>query len=199
MAFRQAVVWTLGNAFGTRTLRNCRALRREGLRGGILYHDGQFDDARYAIALLRTLQDLGGTAINYVEAVGLLESGGKISGIQARDVENGNNSICRRRSVINACGVFVEGTLAMDHEAQNPLLAVSQGTHFVLPQSFLPGNTALMIPKTADGRVLFAIPWHGATIVGTTDESVEGAAVEPRAMASEKNFLFDHITRYFGR
>jgi glycerol-3-phosphate dehydrogenase len=180
------------------TMEKLPGIRREGLRGGILYHDGQFDDSRYAIALLRTLQDLGGTAINYVEAVGLLESGGKVCGIKARDAETGAEFDLQAKSVINACGVFVEGTLSLDHLKHNQLLAVSQGTHFVLPQSFLPGSTALMIPKTADGRVLFAIPWHGATIVGTTDESVEGPTVEPRAMDSEKNFLLDHIGRYFG-
>ena len=174
-------------------------IRRDGLRGGILYHDGQFDDARYAIALMRTLQDLGGTVINYVAAVGLLENGGKVCGIKARDAESGAEFDLPAKSVINACGVFVEGTLSMDHQGHDQLVAVSQGTHFVLPQSFMPGDTALMIPKTADGRVLFAIPWHGATIVGTTDESVEGAAVEPKAMESEKNFLLEHIGRYFGR
>jgi len=181
------------------TVEKLPGIRREGLRGGILYHDGQFDDSRYAIALLRTLQDLGGTAINYVEAVGLLESGGKLCGIKARDAETGAEFDLLARSVVNACGVFVEGTLSMDHQKRDQLVAVSQGTHFVLPQSFLPGNTALMIPKTADGRVLFAIPWHGATIVGTTDVSVESATVEPRAMDSEKSFLLDHIARYFGR
>jgi glycerol-3-phosphate dehydrogenase len=180
------------------TLERLPGIRREGLRGGILYHDGQFDDARYAIALLRTLQDLGGTAINYLAAVGLLECAGKVCGIKARDAESGAEFDLQAKSVVNACGVFVEGTLAMDRQGHDQLVAVSQGTHFVLPQSFLPGDTALMIPKTADGRVLFAIPWHGATIVGTTDESVDGASVEPRAMDSEKNFLLDHIRRYFG-
>jgi len=180
------------------TVEKLPGIRREGLRGGILYHDGQFDDSRYAIALLRTLQDLGGTAVNYVEAVGMLESSGKICGIKAHDAETGAVFELRAKSVINACGVFVEGTLSMDHQRHDQLVAVSQGTHFVLPQSFLPGNTAVMIPKTADGRVLFAIPWHGATIVGTTDESVERATVEPQAMDSEKHFLLDHIGRYFG-
>jgi glycerol-3-phosphate dehydrogenase len=181
------------------TLEKLPELMEHGLRGGILYHDGQFDDARYAIALMRTFQDLGGTAINYVEAVGLLQSGGKTSGIQAKDVENGNTFDLLAKVVINACGVFAEGTIAMDRGAHSSLLAVSQGSHFVLPRSFLSGNTALMIPKTADGRVLFAIPWHGALIVGTTDEAVDGASAEPRALAKEKKFLFEHITRYFGR
>jgi glycerol-3-phosphate dehydrogenase len=180
------------------TIEKLPGIRREGLCGGVLYHDGQFDDSRFAIALVRTLQDLGGTAINYVEAVGLLEDGGKICGIRARDTETGAEFDVRSKAVINACGVFVEGTLSMDHHMHSQIVAVSQGTHFVLPQSFLPGKTALMIPKTADGRVLFAIPWHGATIVGTTDEPVEGPAVEPRPMDSEKRFLLDHIRRYFG-
>ncbi|HEV2486775.1 MAG TPA: glycerol-3-phosphate dehydrogenase/oxidase [Terracidiphilus sp.] len=171
----------------------------DGLRGGILYHDGQFDDARYAISLLRTFQDLGGTAINYVEAVGLLQSGGKTTGIQARDREDDTAFDLQAKVVINACGVFSEATLSMDRGTHESLLSVSQGTHFVLPRSFLAGTTALMIPKTADGRVLFAIPWHGATIVGTTDESVDGASREPRALFSEKKFLLDHIDRYFGR
>jgi glycerol-3-phosphate dehydrogenase len=180
------------------TLEKLPSIRQEGLRGGILYHDGQFDDSRYAIALMRTLEDLGGTTINYVAAVGLLERSGKVCGIKARDAESGAEFDVPAKSVINACGVFVEGTLAMDHEAHDQLVAVSQGTHFVLPKSFLPGDTALMIPKTADGRVLFAIPWHGATIVGTTDESVDGASEEPQALRSEKKFLLDHIGRYFG-
>ena len=180
------------------TLERLPGLTGSGLRGGILYHDGQFDDTRYAIALLRTLQDLGGTAINYVEAVGLLQTGGKITGIQARDREDDTVFEIQAKAVINACGVFAEDTIAMQHSNHESLLAVSQGTHVVLAHSFLPGTTALMIPKTADGRVLFAIPWHGSTIVGTTDVPVDRATAEPRALVSEKEFLLDHIHRYFG-
>ncbi len=142
------------------TLEKLPGVSSEGLRGGILYHDGQFDDARYAIALLRTLEDLGGTAINYVEATGLIERGGKIVGIQAHDREGGAVFDVQAKAVINACGVHAEETLALDGRPRGSLLAISQGSHFVLPRSFLPGDTALMIPKTADGRVLFAIPWH---------------------------------------
>ena len=184
---------------GETTLEKLPGLRPDGLRGGVLYHDGQFDDARYAIALLRTFQDLGGTAINYVEAFGLLWRGGKAIGIQARDREDGAVFDVQAKAVVNACGVETEDILAMDGAAPGSLLAVSQGTHFVLPHSFLPGSTALMIPKTADGRVLFAIPWHGATIVGTTDEPVDSAPAEPRALLTEKKFLLEHIARYFGR
>jgi glycerol-3-phosphate dehydrogenase len=180
------------------TLEKLPGLKGEGLRGGILYHDGQFDDARYAIALLRTFQDLGGTAINYVEAVGFLQSNGKTIGIQARDREDESGFDLQAKVIINACGVFAEDTLSMDRGEHGSLLAVSQGTHFVLPRAFLAGSTALMIPKTADGRVLFAIPWHGATIVGTTDVGVDRASIEPRALGSEKGFILDHIARYFG-
>jgi len=180
------------------TLERLPGLVGDGLRGGILYHDGQFDDARYAIALLRTLQDLEGTAINYVEAVGLLQNHGQTIGIQARDREADMVFELQAKVVINACGVHVQDTLEMDHGKGNSFIAVSQGSHFVLPGSFLDGNTAMMIPKTADGRVLFAIPWHGATIVGTTDEPVDQASAEPRAMHSEKQFLMEHIARYLG-
>ncbi len=181
------------------TLERLPELMSDGLRGGVLYHDGQFDDARYAISLLRTFQDLGGTAINYLEAVGLLKSGDKTVGIKARDREEGAGLDLRAKVVINACGVFSEEMLSMDQATHGSLLAVSQGTHFVLPHSFIKGTTALMIPKTADGRVLFAIPWHGATIVGTTDEPVDRSSTEPHPLASEKKFLLDHIGKYFGR
>lgn len=173
-------------------------VRAEGLRGGVLYHDGQFDDSRYAVALLRTFEDLGGVAINYVEATGLIEANGRTAGVHARDVETGTLFDLRAKVVINATGVFTEHILEMDDDRET-LLAVSQGSHFVLPHDFLPGDHALMIPKTSDGRVLFAIPWHNATVVGTTDEAVDRASVEPHAMQKERSFLLDHIARYLGR
>ena len=181
------------------TLEMLPGVKQEHLRGGILYHDGQFDDARYAIALLRTLQDLGGTAINYVEATGLIERGGRIAGIQVHDREDGAVFDLQAKAVINACGVHAEETLALNGSPRDSFLVVSQGSHFVLPRTFLPGNTALMIPKTEDGRVLFAIPWLGALLVGTTDVPVETKPPEPRALPEEKQFLRDHIARYLGR
>ena len=182
-----------------KTLEMLPGVAGEGLRGGVLYHDGQFDDARYIVALLRTFQDLGGLAINYVEATGLLKSGGKIIGIQAHDCESDDRFDVQAKVVVNASGVFAEEVLEMDGEARGSLLSISQGSHFVLPRYFLPGNAALMIPKTEDGRVLFAIPWHDAVVVGTTDEAVDRASAEPRSLAIERSFLFDHITKYFGR
>jgi glycerol-3-phosphate dehydrogenase len=168
------------------------------LRGGVLYHDGQFDDSRYAISLMRTFEDLGGVAINYVEATGLIQSNGKTAGVHARDLETAILFDLRAKVTINATGVFTEKILAMDNDRET-LLSVSQGSHFVLPRDFLPGEHAMMIPRTSDGRVLFAIPWHNATVVGTTDEAVDKASVEPRAMQKERGFLLDHIARYLGR
>ena len=182
-----------------RTLELLPGIVAEHLRGGVLYHDGQFDDSRYAIALLRTLQDLGGVAINYVEAAALLQNAGRIIGIRARDVEQDAAFDLRAKVVINAAGVDIESILALERPAQTSLLAMSQGTHFVLPRSFLPGETALMIPKTADGRVLFAIPWHGSTLLGTTDVPIDHVSTEPTATRPEKVFLLEHIERYFGR
>jgi glycerol-3-phosphate dehydrogenase len=178
------------------TLEKLPGVKSQGLRGGILYHDGQFDDARYAITLLRTLQDLGGVAVNYVEATDLIEHGGKIIGIRARNNEDDSILEIQARAVVNATGVHVEHLVDLDTKSHTSLLAVSQGSHFVLPRSFLPGDTALMIPKTADGRVLFAIPWHGALLVGTTDVPVDSSSPEPRALPEEKAFLCEHIGRY---
>ena len=181
------------------TLAMLPGILSDGLRGGVLYHDGQFDDARYIVTLLRTFQELGGTAINYVEATGLLLRGGKTVGVQARDSEGDTQFELQSKVVVNATGVFSEDILAMDGEPHGLLLAMSQGTHFVLPHAFLAGGAALMVPKTADGRVLFAIPWHGTTLVGTTDEPVNHSSTEPHSMAAERSFLFEHIDRYFGR
>lgn len=181
------------------TLAKLPGIVSDGLRGGVLYHDGQFDDARYIVALLRTFQELGGTAINYVEATGLLQRNGKTTGVQARDSEGDTPFELQSKVVVNATGVFSEDILAMDGAPRGSLLAMSQGSHFVLPHSFLPGSSALMVPKTADGRVLFAIPWYGTTVVGTTDEPVDQPSTEPHLIAAERSFLFEHIHRYFGR
>lgn len=181
------------------TLKNLPNIVPEGLRGGIIYHDGQFDDARYAISLMRTLQDLGGTAINYLEAIQILHRDEKATGIRALDRETGESFEIEATVVINASGTYTEKVLSMDHTLDGSVLALSQGTHFVLPGSFLQSATAMMVPRTADGRVLFAIPWHGVTIVGTTDEPVDRVSDEPRPMQRESDYLLEHIVRYFGR
>ncbi len=193
-------------SFGRSRMMGAETVRRmlptvvpDKLAGGVEYFDGQFDDARYSVALAQTLESMGGVAINYARMIRLLKHNGIISGVVVRDEETGNEFEIQARVVVNATGVFTDAVRALDEPQAPPMLTVSQGSHFVLPKSFLPGTHALMVPKTADGRVLFAIPWHGAVVVGTTDEGVPGPSLEPRAMEIETSFLTHHIELYFGR
>lgn len=182
-----------------RVLEALPTLRPTGLKGGILYYDGQFDDARFAIALLRTLVDLGGTALNYAPVRGLLKRAGSVRGVIAEDSETGARFEAAAKVVINATGIFADNLRRMDEPQATPAVTTSQGTHLVLPRSFLPGDAAMMIPRTADGRVLFAIPWHNRVLVGTTDDPVERPEFEPRALPEERQFLLAHIERFLGR
>src|SRR5436305_5152015 len=174
-------------------------LEPAGLRGGIVYQDAQFDDARLAIALARTLVDLGGTAVNYMPVTGLLKEGGLVRGALARDAESGEEHAVRARVVVNAAGVFADAVRHLDDPASPPVIAPSQGVHLVLDRSFQPGDSAILVPHTADGRVLFAVPWHGRVVVGTTDTPVDRPALEPRPLAPEIEFLLTHAARYLTR
>src|SRR5579859_1466449 len=174
------------------TLARLPTLEPKGLRGGVVYHDGQFDDARLAINLAQTFADLGGTPINYVKATGLLKADGKVCGVRAVEAESGREFEIKSRVVINATGVFVDRILKLDNPKAEPLVASSQGVHLVFDREFLPGDFALMVPRTDDGRVLFAVPWHGKVIIGTTDTPVAEAAVEPRALEEEIDFILTH-------
>ncbi|MDE2441871.1 MAG: glycerol-3-phosphate dehydrogenase/oxidase [Betaproteobacteria bacterium] len=144
-------------------------LRRKHLCGGIRYWDGQFDDARLAITLMRTAIDLGATCLNYLPVTRLLKSGGRIVGAVLRDAESEEQFEIQARAVINATGVHADRVRQMDEPTAPPLLTPSQGIHLVVDADFLPGQQALMIPKTEDGRVMFAIPWQGKVLLGTTD------------------------------
>ena len=181
------------------TIERLPTVEPAGLRGGVLYLDGQFDDARYAISLLLTFADLGGVALNHAGVVKVLERDGRAAGVRVRDAETGSEWEVQAKAVVNAAGVFAEQVLRLDGEPREELLAISQGSHFVLPRTFLPGTDALMVPKTADGRVLFAIPWHEHLVVGTTDVGVPRAEMEPRSSEQEQTFLREHIRRYLGR
>jgi glycerol-3-phosphate dehydrogenase len=171
-------------------------LEQEHLVGGVIYHDGQFDDARLAVNLAQTAVENGAIALNYMRCTGLLREKEHIAGVLAEDVETGRQREIRARCVINATGVFVDQVRRMDEASAEDLVSPSQGVHLVLPREFLPGNSAIMIPKTDDGRVLFAVPWHGRVIVGTTDTPVEHAELEPRALCEEIEFLLTHAARY---
>ncbi|CAP42931.1 glycerol-3-phosphate dehydrogenase/oxidase [Bordetella petrii] len=171
-----------------------------GLRGGVLYYDGQFDDARLAMALMRTLFDLGGTAVNYVRASGLTRNEkGAIDGVIAQDVLGGGEVTLRARCVVNAAGVWVDSVRRMDDAQAQTMVAPSQGVHLVLPREFLPGDKAILIPKTDDGRVLFVVPWNGHTLVGTTDTPRADLPLDPPATATEVDFILQTAARYLSR
>ncbi len=178
-------------------LQSIPILQQRGLRGGISYFDGQFDDARLAITLMRTLLDLGGTAINYMPVMGLLKRGGRVTGVSACDVERGTEFEISARAVVNATGVYADAVRRFDEPDAERLLSPSQGIHLVLDGRLLPGDSALMVPRTDDGRVLFAIPWLGRTLLGTTDTPVKSVSIEPRPLHEEVDFLLSHAARYF--
>ena len=181
------------------TVGHLPTVETRGLAGGVLYYDGQFDDARLAINLAQTAVEQGAVLVNYCACVGLVKEAGRVSGAFARDLETGAEFTIRARAVINATGVFVDAVRQFDEPTTEPMVAVSQGVHVVLPREFLPGNSALMIPKTADGRVLFAIPWHGRLVVGTTDTPNVKASAEPRALPEEVAFIMEHARKYLAR
>lgn len=168
----------------------------DGLVGGVVYHDGQFDDSRLAVNLAQTAEGLGAAVVNYCAVIGLLKEGGTVTGVRLRDGESGAEFEVRARAVINATGVFVDSIRKWDQPGQRDLVTVSQGIHIVLPKEFLPGNAAIMIPKTADGRVLFAVPWHDRVVVGTTDTPRPNAEMEPRSLPEEREFVMEHARRY---
>lgn len=179
------------------TLARIPTLRTDGLRGGVLYHDGQFDDARLLIHILLTAVDRGATVLNYVAGTGLLRGAdGLIDGITARDEETGEAFRCAGRVVVNAAGPFCDEVRRLAEPDAAPLIAPSQGIHLVFDRSFLPGDAAIMVPHTSDGRVMFAIPWLGTTLVGTTDTPIPEPVAEPRAREEEIDFLLGTAGRY---
>jgi glycerol-3-phosphate dehydrogenase len=176
----------------------------EGLKGGVQYWDGQFNDARLALALARTAATQGALLANYCAVTGLLYEGARISGLQAQDSISGQNLRVRAHCVVNATGVWVDSLREMDSAAHSAgggkavkaMVAPSQGVHIVVDRRFLDSDTALMVPKTSDGRVLFAVPWLGKVILGTTDTPRHDLAREPQAKASEVDFILEESARY---
>jgi glycerol-3-phosphate dehydrogenase len=178
------------------TLEKIPTLSPDGLRGGTIYYDGQFDDARLAIALARTLATLDGCLVNYMTVIRLLKKGGCIRAVAARDEESGRTYEIPCRVAINAAGIFTDNIRQMDNPSESLLLKPSQGVHIVLDKKFLPGDAAIMVPHTDDGRVLFAVPWLGRVIVGTTDTPVDRPEMEPLPQKEEIDFLISHASRY---
>ncbi len=174
------------------TIKSIPTLVNNGLKGGVVYQDGQFDDARMAISLALTCADYGGTVLNYMEVTGLLKNGEDIiEGVEVRDLENNENYRLKAKAVINATGVWADRVMQMDKPDTKDMIRPSQGVHLVLDKSFLQSKDAIMIPHTSDGRVLFAVPWYNRVIVGTTDTLVKDASLEPRALEEEIEFILN--------
>jgi glycerol-3-phosphate dehydrogenase len=178
------------------TIEAIPTIETEDLIQGVQYHDGQFDDSRLAVNLAQTIFDLGGRAVNHAKVVGLMKESGLVCGVLLKDELSGKEMEVRSRCVINATGVFVDDIRRMNNPDVSNIVVPSQGVHLVLPRYFLPGDSAIMIPKTSDGRVLFAVPWHDHVIVGTTDTLVAKATLDPLPLAEEKEFLMTESARY---
>ncbi len=179
------------------TLKHLPTLKTEGLRGGAIYYDGQFDDARLLIHMVATAFEQGATLLNYVEVAGLTKDGqGFVDGVLARDVETGNEFRASAKVVVNATGAFSDLLRLQAEPSAKKMIAPSQGIHLVFDLSFLQGDSAVMVPHTTDGRVLFAIPWHGHALVGTTDTPVASATLEPVAMEQEIEFILATAGQY---
>jgi len=171
-------------------------IQPKGLKGGVLYADGQFDDARMAIALALTAHDLGATLVNYVQVTSLIKEKDKVVGVVAEDELKEEVFTLKAKVVINATGVFADSILDMDDPDSPAMVMPSQGVHLVVDQRFFPGTDALMIPKTKDGRVLFALPWHGKVVIGTTDTALNIINEEPIALDEEVAFILMHFNEY---
>jgi len=179
------------------TVERIPTIETNGLRGGVMYHDGQFDDARLLVDMVATAAGQGAVLLNYAPVTELQKDrDGYVTGVRARDAESGDEWSLGARVVINATGPFTDAVRRMDDPGSVPVIRPSQGVHVVLDRSFLPGDSAIMVPHTDDGRVLFAIPWHDRVVIGTTDTPVDDVALEPVPHADEVEFILAHAARY---
>ncbi len=176
-------------------------VRAEGLKGGVRYWDAQFDDAQLAVTLARSASRLGALTLNHFRVEGFLQEGGRVTGVHGTDSESGAQCEVQARCVVNAAGVWVDDLrqLAAGPAGTPPRLQVSQGSHVVVDREFWPSDEALLIPRTRDGRVLFAVPWQGKVILGTTEQAREDRPTEPRPMAEEIDFILSEVGHYLTR
>ena len=185
------------------TQRLLPGVQARGLKGGVKYWDGQFDDARLALAIARTAAAQGALLVNYCRVTGVLHEAGKVAGVLCQDTETGREFELQAGCVVNATGVWVDALREDDARAAGqqaqPMVAPSQGVHAVVDQDFSPGGHALLVPSTADGRVLFAVPWQGKLILGTTDTPRQDVPLEPRPLAGELEFILREAGHYLAR
>lgn len=181
------------------TLQHLPGINSAKLKGGILYFDGQFDDARLAIELAKTAAAHGAIVLNYCAATSFIKTNEKITGITFYDTVNQTFFTVKTKAVINATGVFADAIMEIDKPLQPNVIKPSQGIHLVIDKKFFPNKAAMMIPKTDDGRVLFAVPWHNKILLGTTDTPIANITIEPKPLDEEINFILQHANRYLSQ
>jgi glycerol-3-phosphate dehydrogenase len=182
------------------TLHRLPSIKTDGLRGGVVYFDGQFDDTRLLIHMVMTAAEQGATLLNYLQVSALtVGEDSLLDGVKARDLESGEEFAIGAKVIVNATGPFSDGVRRMQDPAAKPMIAPSQGIHLVFDRSFLPGNSAIMVPHTSDGRVMFAIPWHDHTLVGTTDTPISESVLEPQAQEQEIEFILTTAGQYLAK
>lgn len=180
------------------TIQHLPTIEQKNLQGGVLYHDGQFDDTRLLISMMRTAENEGATLLNYTKLVEINKTKGKITGATLVD-EKGQKLRVTTKVIINATGVYADTIRKKDTDTAPTLMKGSQGIHIVLDKDFLPGNKAIMIPQTKDGRVLFAVPWHGKLLIGTTDTPLDSYPLDPIPQEQEIDFLLNHAAEYLSK
>lgn len=178
------------------TLERLPTIKTDGLRGGIVYYDGQFDDARLLANLAETAAEQGATVVNYMRVERLLKQGSELTGAVAVDLESGEEFEIRAEVIINATGAFTDSIRRMANPDAAPMISPSQGIHLVFPGRFLSSDHAIMVPHTRDGRVMFAIPWHGHTVVGTTDTPIQQSSLDPLPFEEEIDFILETSAQY---
>lgn len=182
------------------TLARLPNIQTDGLKHGVIYYDGQFDDARLLIHLARTAADHGATLLNYAGVISITkDDNGFVNGVVAKDAESGRELSAKAKVVINATGIFTDELRRLSDPGAQPMIEPSQGIHLVFERSFLQGDTAIMVPHTSDGRVLFGIPWHNHVVVGTTDTPIERPSYDPLPMEQEIDFILETAERYLSR
>lgn len=180
-----------------KTLENLPTVKQEGLMGGVVYHDGQFDDSRLALNVAQTAIEKGAHVLNYAKVISLSKDANqKLNGLTFRDEISGKEYHVNGKAIINATGVFADNINKMDHGTDKKTISPSQGVHIMVDKKFCPTDSAIMIPKTKDGRVLFAVPWHDKIILGTTDTPVKKAVLEPEATEAEIDFILETAQSY---
>lgn len=178
-------------------LTHIPTLEQDGLRGGVKYHDGQFDDTRLLINLAQTAVEQGACLLNYAKVTGFTkDDGGYLGGLTFTDTETGAAHTLAARAIVNATGPFCDALRQMDDAGAQAMISPSQGVHIVLSRDFLPGETAIMVPHTRDGRVMFAIPWHGHAVIGTTDTPIQDTPLEPHPLDEEITFILETASGY---